>query len=78
MKDNNEQKEKDGCSNLQLKDWRNQIYRLQEFFRATLDIGEAYINHALSGKPEGHFQGIDNRGRHTPANTTPEYKLKKV
>ena len=46
-------------------------------FRATLDIGEAYINHALSGKSESHFQGIDNRGRHTPANKTPENKMKK-
>ena len=50
----------------------------KKFFRATLDIGEAYINHALKGKSEGHFQGLDNRGRHTPANKIPEYKLKKV
>ena len=27
----------------------------KKFFRATLDIGEAYINHALKGKSEGHF-----------------------
>ena len=50
----------------------------KKFFRATLDIGEAHINHALKKKPEGRFQGIDNRGRHSPANKTPREKLIKV
>ena len=36
----------------------------KKLFRATLDIEEEYINHALKGKSEVHFQGFDKNGRH--------------
>lgn len=80
LKDNDEQKEKKRmvARNYSLETGETKSIVCKKFFRATLDIGEAYINHALKGKSEGHFQGFDNRGRHTPANKTPEYKLKKV
>ena len=34
----------------------------KRFFSATLNIGEAYINHALSNKSGGRFHSTENRG----------------
>ena len=80
LKDNDEQQEKKRmvARTYSLETGETKSIVCKKFFRATLDIGEAYINHALKGKSEGHFQGLDNRGRHTPANKIPEYKLQKV
>ena len=80
LKDNDEQQEKKGmvARTYSLKTGETKSIVCKKFFGATLDIGELYINHALQGKSEGHFQGLDNRGRHIPANKIPKYKLKIV
>ena len=45
------------------------------FFMKTLDIGQAYIEHALKNSEQGSFCGRDNRGRHTPATKIPEDRM---
>ena len=45
------------------------------FFLKTLDVGHAYIEHALKSSEHGTFCGRDNRGRHTPANKIVDERL---
>ena len=80
LREGNEQKEKKRMvsRSFSLETGGTKSIVCKKFFRATLDIGEAYINHALKQKSEGRFQGIDNRGRHSPANKTPREKLTKI
>ena len=63
LKDNDEQQEKKRmvARTNSLETGETKSIVCKKFFRAMLDIGEAYINHALKGKSEGHFQGLDNR-----------------
>lgn len=50
----------------------------KKFFTATLSIGEAYINHALSNKTGGRFHSEEKRGKHKPHNKTCARKLQMV
>ena len=43
---------------------------LSIFFLATLCVGQAYVDHALSHSQDGTFCGEDGRGKHSPANKT--------
>ncbi|XP_041352435.1 uncharacterized protein LOC121370949 [Gigantopelta aegis] len=48
------------------------------FFRQTLDLGEAYINHAMKYSNKGVFYGSEKRGKHKPHNKTTSDQLSKV
>lgn len=47
-------------------------------FMKTLDIGNAYIEHAITNSKDGSFCGEDGRGKHAPANKVPDEQISGV
>ncbi|XP_070184874.1 uncharacterized protein [Littorina saxatilis] len=50
----------------------------KRFFLATLDVGHAYVQHALDNAKDGFFHGDDRRGKHQPSNKTAQSDSERV
>lgn len=50
----------------------------KSFFLNTLNIGKKTIECSLKRKCHGSFDGMDQRGRHTPANKTDDHTIKHI
>ena len=50
----------------------------KKFFLSTINLGEAYVDHALKNKSEGRFMGSETRGKHKPHNKTDDKDIKAV